>query len=81
MRITTLVLISSWWKISIHSAVAGGTAVILCAVFGAPGLVAGVLIVAGADWSRVASRDHTAPQVVIGSILGAAAALLYLPLR
>jgi hypothetical protein len=27
-------------------------------------------------WSRVAVRDHTTPQVVSGSVLGAAAAFL-----
>ncbi len=77
----TVLVVSHWWKVSIHSAVAGGTAFILWDVFGPLGLVTGVLILTGAGWSRIASRNHTVPQVVIGSILGATAALLYLPLR
>lgn len=69
------------WKVSIHSAVAGGTLIVLTAVFGPVGLIIGVLVAAGAGWSRVASSDHTIAQVGVGALLGALAALLYFPLR
>jgi membrane-associated phospholipid phosphatase len=77
----SVLAVSHWWKVSIHSAVAGGTAIILVAVFGTPGLIIGPIVVLCASWSRVASRDHTGAQVLIGAIMGATAALLYLPLR
>jgi membrane-associated phospholipid phosphatase len=77
----SVLAVSHWWKVSIHSAVAGGTAIILAAVFGTPGLIIGPIVVLCAGWSRVASRDHTIAQVLIGAIMGATAALLYLPVR
>jgi membrane-associated phospholipid phosphatase len=77
----SVLVISRWWKVSIHSAVAGGTAVILSAVFGTPGLVIGLVLALAAGCSRLVPRDHTILQVIVGLIVGAAAALLYLPLR
>jgi membrane-associated phospholipid phosphatase len=77
----SVLVISQWWKVSIHSAVAGGTAVILTAVFGTPGMVIGVVLALGAGWSRLVSRDHTIAQVIVGLMVGGVAALLYLPLR
>jgi membrane-associated phospholipid phosphatase len=76
-----VLVISRWWKVSIHSEVAGGTAIILAADFGAPGIVIGLVLALAAGWSRLVSRDHTLAQVIIGLIVGGAAALLYFPLR
>jgi hypothetical protein len=67
--VSTLV-VTLWWKISIHSAVAAGTAVILLLVFGPP-LLAVAPVVGMIGWSRVALGDHTAPQVTAGATLGA----------
>jgi membrane-associated phospholipid phosphatase len=39
-------------------------------------VLAGFLLVGLLGWSRVEVRDHTAAQVIAGSVLGAAAALL-----
>ncbi|WP_406073990.1 phosphatase PAP2 family protein [Micromonospora sp. NBC_01638] len=64
------VSVSHWWKISIHSAVAGGTLVILMLTFGAL-LVVAVPLLALVGWSRVRLRDHTVPQVLAGGVLGA----------
>jgi membrane-associated phospholipid phosphatase len=73
--------ITTRWKISLHTAVASGTATILTIVFG-PALLATVIFVVGIGWSRVHERDHTAPQVIVGSLLGAAiAASVFLTLR
>ena len=77
----SVLVVSRWWKVSIHAAVAGGTAIILAAVFGLPGLVIGIVGVVCAAWSRVASGDHSASQALTGVVIGAVAALLYLPLR
>jgi hypothetical protein len=68
------------WKISIHCAVASGSAALLCLSYG-PLLLPVFLLVALPvvtllGWARVASADHTVPQVVAGAVLGAAAAAL-----
>ena len=52
------VSVSHWWKMSIHSAVAAGTLVILTLTFGTRLLVAAPLL-ALVGWSRVRLRDHT----------------------
>ena len=63
-------LVTTVWKMSIHAAVSAGTVVILALVFGPAGLLAAPLAVAVA-WSRVALRDHTVPQVLVGLVVGA----------
>jgi hypothetical protein len=68
------------WKISIHCAVASGSAALLCLSYG-PLLLPVFLLVALPvvtllGWARVASADHTVPQVVAGAVLGAGAAAL-----
>ncbi|RLK24358.1 PAP2 superfamily protein [Micromonospora sp. M71_S20] len=75
------VTVSHWWKMSIHSAVAAGTVVVLVLTFGA-GLLATAPLLVLVGWSRVRLRDHTVPQVVAGLALGAlVAALIFAPLR
>ncbi|MBQ1074207.1 phosphatase PAP2 family protein [Micromonospora sp. C31] len=75
------VTVSHWWKMSIHSAVAAGSLVVLVLTFGARSLAAAPLLVL-VGWSRVRLRDHTVPQVVAGLALGAlVAALVFAPLR
>lgn len=63
------------WKVSMHAAVAAGTAVILVLVFG-PVLNALWGVVALIGWSRVALRDHTLLQVVGGTTVGGLIAFL-----
>jgi membrane-associated phospholipid phosphatase len=73
--------ITTRWKISLHTAVAGGTVTILTIVYG-PALLTTVILVAGIGWSRVHARDHTIAQVIAGALLGAAiAASVFIPLR
>ncbi len=73
--IAVLAAITVVWKISIHCAVASGSATILSLMFGPPLLPAYVLVALTA-WSRVELEDHTAAQVIAGSVLGAAAAVV-----
>ena len=63
------------WKVSMHAAVASGTAVILVLVFGP---VLNVLwgVVALIGWSRVTLQDHTTPQAVGGATVGTLVAFL-----
>jgi hypothetical protein len=62
--------VSSFWKISIHAACAGGTVAILVIVFGWIMLV-WVPVVAAICWACVTLRDHTGLQVIAGTVVGA----------
>ena len=73
--VAALAAITLVWKISIHCAVASGSVTILALLYGPPVLTAYVLV-ALLGWSRVVLEDHTVAQVVVGSVLGAAAAAL-----
>ncbi|MGD0702547.1 MAG: phosphatase PAP2 family protein [Trebonia sp.] len=73
--VAVLAAITTVWKISIHCAVASGSVTILALLFG-PWLVPAYLLVAFTGWSRVALKDHTAAQVVAGSLLGLVAAVV-----
>ncbi|MEV1145593.1 phosphatase PAP2 family protein [Micromonospora sp. NPDC049799] len=64
------VAVSHWWKMSIHTAVAAGSVVVLVVTFG-PLLAATAPLLALVGWSRVRLRDHTVPQVLAGGALGA----------
>ncbi|MFC5074128.1 phosphatase PAP2 family protein [Kitasatospora cinereorecta] len=65
--------VTVWWKVSVHTAVAGGVATILTLTFGPP-LAALALVVAAIGWSRVQLRDHTVAQTIVGALLGGVAA-------
>jgi membrane-associated phospholipid phosphatase len=71
--VAVLATITTVWKISIHCAVASGSVTILALLFG-PWLVPAYLLVALTGWSRIVLKDHTTAQVIMGSVLGAAAA-------
>ncbi len=66
-------VVTVWWKVSVHTAVAGGVATILALAFGPP-LAALALVVAAIGWSRVQLRDHTVAQTIVGALLGGVAA-------
>lgn len=69
------------WKVSVHTAVAAGTVVILTLVLG-PELLVTWPAVALVGWSRVQLRDHTLAQVVAGAALGGViAATVFTALR
>ena len=56
-------VITLWWKISVHAAIAAGTATVLLLVFGLALLVVWPLVALIA-WSRVQVGDHTPAPVV-----------------
>ncbi|WP_063728807.1 hypothetical protein [Streptomyces sp. RTd22] len=71
--LTLTITVTVWWKVSVHTAVASGVAVVLLIAYGlymAP-LFAGVALI---GWSRVALRDHTPAQTVVGAFVGGLAA-------
>ena len=72
-------VITLWWKISVHAAIAAGTATVLMLVHG-PALLAAWPLVALVAWSRVQVGDHTPAQVLAGVALGVAVNATTFPL-
>jgi membrane-associated phospholipid phosphatase len=66
-------IVTVWWKVSVHTAVAGGVVVILLLAYGTS-MAPLLLGIAAIGWSRVALRDHTPAQTVVGALLGGLAA-------
>ncbi|MGW2509900.1 hypothetical protein ACWC0A_10805 [Streptomyces scopuliridis] len=66
-----LLVITFFWKVSVHSAVASGALVILTSVFG-PWMLALTPLVVLIGWSRIRLRCHTVGQVTVGALIGAA---------
>ncbi|MEB3369869.1 phosphatase PAP2 family protein [Saccharopolyspora mangrovi] len=64
-------VVTIWWKVSMHAAVAAGAAGVLVVLHG-PVWWFSTLVVAAICWSRVRLGDHTTSQVVGGSVVGAA---------
>ena len=70
-----LALITLVWKVSAHSAVAGHAAVwgvVVLGSWGLPFMVAVPLVM----WARAAERRHTWAQVLAGTVVGTAAAVI-----
>jgi membrane-associated phospholipid phosphatase len=72
-------VITLWWKISVHAAIAAGAATVLLLVLG-PALLAAWLLVAVIAWSRVQVGDHTPAQVLVGAALGIVVTAAVFPL-
>jgi membrane-associated phospholipid phosphatase len=72
-------VITLWWKISVHAAIAAGAATALPLVFG-QALLAAWPLVAVIAWSRIQVGDHTPAQVLAGVALGIVVTATILPL-
>jgi membrane-associated phospholipid phosphatase len=77
---TIMMVITLWWKISMHASSLGGVATMLTVLYGAVMLPLFVLLVL-VSWSRVVLRRHTVPQVIAGSLAGIVLSLIILKLR
>lgn len=64
-----VLLISLFWKISIHSVGVAGPVAFLIYVFGYPGLIF-LLLIPLVMWSRLFLKRHTRNQVIAGASLG-----------
>jgi hypothetical protein len=62
-------VITKWWKVSVHATVAGGALATIVLLYG-PWYLLGVPALALVCWSRVIVEDHTVAQVVVGAVLG-----------
>ena len=65
-----IMVITVWWKISIHTAVAAGAVTCLAIALG-PWWLLLYPLVALIGWSRVVLRDHTRAQTLAGAAVGA----------
>ncbi|HEX7735332.1 MAG TPA: hypothetical protein VF458_10725 [Ktedonobacteraceae bacterium] len=74
-----MMIITLWWKISLHAGSLGAAATILTVFYGAIMLPAFVLL-ALVCWSRVVLRRHTLGQVIAGSLLSITLAAIMLKL-
>ena len=64
-----VLVITRFWKVSIHCATAGGLLGVLVAMFG-PWALLGIVPLAAIGWSRVILDAHTCMQVAVGAALG-----------
>jgi membrane-associated phospholipid phosphatase len=71
--VAVALVVSLFWKISVHSACAAGTVAILVVVFG-PALILAASLVVAIAWARVVLGEHTVAQVVTGAVVGATVA-------
>jgi hypothetical protein len=69
-----LMVITHWWKISLHAAGSAGAGVVLTIVYAAPAWLVAVFAasVGLVSWSRVRLDDHTPAQVLVGVATGGA---------
>ena len=74
-----VLVVSRWWKISIHSAVAGGFLGVLVVLFG-PWALLGIPALVAVAWSRIVLDAHTWAQVIAGGAMGALVAGTLFPL-
>ncbi|MEU9045555.1 MULTISPECIES: hypothetical protein [unclassified Kitasatospora] len=65
-----ILVITVWWKVSVHTAVLSGAVVCLGIALGPLWLLLYPLV-AVVGWSRVVLRDHTTAQTVVGAVVGA----------
>ena len=77
--LAVVLTVTHCWKVSIHSAVAGGLLTTLVVLFG-PWALLGLPVLAAVAWSRTVLDAHTWPQVVVGTLLGAGVAVSTFPL-
>jgi hypothetical protein len=62
-------LVTLWWKLSLHTVAASGTVAVLVLTFG-PLLIVAVPVVGLVAWSRIRLDDHTLAQTLAGAALG-----------
>jgi membrane-associated phospholipid phosphatase len=75
-----MMVITLWWKISIHASSMAGAATMLTTLYGGILLPTFALVVL-VCWSRVALGRHTVSQVVAGALMSISLTLLLLNLR
>ncbi len=75
-----MMIVTLWWKISIHASSLAAAATVLTALYGSILLPLFVFLVA-VCWSRVVLRRHTLGQVIAGSLVSVVLTSLILAIR
>ncbi len=75
-----LMIITFWWKISMHASSLSGVVTMLSILYGKIMLPAFLLVLL-VSWSRVVLRRHTIAQVTIGSLVSIVLSWLFLSIR
>jgi membrane-associated phospholipid phosphatase len=75
-----LMIITLWWKISMHASTAAGAVTMLAALYGNVVLPAYLLVVL-VCWSRVVLHRHTTAQVIAGALISILLAIAALTIR
>ncbi|HLI04977.1 MAG TPA: phosphatase PAP2 family protein [Ktedonobacteraceae bacterium] len=75
-----MMLITFWWKISLHASTLAGALTFLTALYGYVMLPLFTLLIM-VSWSRVVLRRHTVPQVIAGAIVSIVLTSIILKLR
>jgi hypothetical protein len=70
LTLVVVLVITAWWKISVHTAVGAGAIAVL-SVGVSPWFLLAYPVVWLVGWSRAKLRDHTVAQTVAGTLLGA----------
>ncbi len=73
VTVAALLAVTPAWKISVHAAVSCGSVALLAMTLG-PWVLLACPLIAVVGWSRVALKDHTLAQVLVGSAVGGAVA-------
>jgi len=68
--VVIFMFINLWWKISVHTALVGGSVTVFIFLYGLAGAISVVLLPA-VTWSRLELKHHTLAQVAVGAILAA----------
>jgi len=77
---SVMMIITFWWKISLHSSSVASAVTILAILYGTVVLPAYLLVIA-VGWSRVVLRRHTIAQVVAGALLSTVLTVLIVTIR
>ena len=72
VSLTLVLIITTRWKVSLHTAVGSGTVATLTIAYGTP-VLAFTPLIALIAWSRIRLNAHTTAQTIAGAVLGATA--------
>lgn len=75
-----LMIVTFWWKISMHASSLSGAITMLSILYGKIMLPAFLLVLL-VSWSRVVLRRHTIAQVTVGSLVSIVLSWLFLSIR
>jgi membrane-associated phospholipid phosphatase len=73
-----VLVVTTFWKVSVHAATAGGLLGVLTVLYGSWALLGAALVLL-IGWSRTVLDAHSWPQVIVGAAIGFAVSVVLLP--